>query len=1218
LDSHLNAEQIEELLRSAHGNEDRSLEERARDERLSGHLQGCTQCQSRLIEERVAMDRLARIAASGDAPPGPQCPSDDAWMEIAAGVFDVDSDNYVSHAAHCDHCSPLLHQAIADTADDLTPEEEAEIAGLPSSRPAWQHKFAAVLRESKIQSTPTLRRTRLLSWAVFGALAASILVTVAFVVRGRWSPSPERLLAQAYSEDRTLELRIPGGDASPLRTERGANRSLMEQDPTLLQAEALIGRKLRAHPGDPHWLQLQARADLLTWNYEPAITSLTEAEAINPDSASLLTDLSTAYFESAEVTRNHDDYAKSIELLGKVLDQNPNDEIALFNRALVLERLYLNAQALDDWNRYLKQFPTGKWAREAATHRLDVLQQVEGRQKSDLEPLLEPRAFIAAAREADFPQRIDNHIESYLDIALQRWLSTAYSSETGRNSLEARSDARTALEILSVETGRLHKDEFLRDLLADPARRTKSSPVAALSIAITDNHSGRNDQAIQKARQSEVDFRRIGNEAGILRAVFEQAYGEQRTLNSPDCLKDAVRAAGMAHNLRYTWLEAQSLIEEAFCNNIDGRVGLAALESRTAAQIARDAGYHDTFLRASIGEAATEWEGGSLPRAWSLIMSGEREYWSGRGAKARGIAFYKVMDAIAEFESQNYLQSSIIRDYLPSIDPNQDPVESVMTWYRLANSELMIGHDEAAAQAFRRAESILASAPAGTATEDRRILGIIGLAKVELKRGNLSAAQQLLESVRGQIPEVHESLAVMDFYETEGALANSSHNTLEASRAYESAISVSERALSTLNNAQDRLTWARTFTPAYRGLVGLRLDAGDSRGALVFWEWYHSLSLRTPEMSNPEAHKTATTLAGIKFSMGTQITTDFDAIKTRAPRNSVVYAQLTGRTVAWVNGVNGWSAKWIPANSTELNRLIELFVVECADPESDEALVRRHGQLLYRWLISPIEGSLVSDLPVTVEPDGEIERLPFGALVDSAGRYFDQDHAIVMSPGLIYGLAGHTPRRLSKKSAVSILKGAGADSELGLLPDSASAEEASDVSALFPGSTTFESTSARSRAFRHALANADIFHYSGHAERTSSNSGLVVDEAGPETGSPLLEASDFYSLSLGRCQLAVLAGCSTSLGSADRWIDRNGMIIPFVNAGVNCVVASLWQADSTATRTLMRSFYEGVLAGIPVGNALRRARQQVRSELRTDHPYYWASFEAFGPCTNGT
>ena len=80
--------------------------------------------------------------------------------------------------------------------------------------------------------------------------------------------SAEPLLAQAYSERRTLEVRIPGANYAPLRVERGTGGSNLDKPESLLKAEALIGENLQKNSADPTWLQFKARADLLDGNYD--------------------------------------------------------------------------------------------------------------------------------------------------------------------------------------------------------------------------------------------------------------------------------------------------------------------------------------------------------------------------------------------------------------------------------------------------------------------------------------------------------------------------------------------------------------------------------------------------------------------------------------------------------------------------------------------------------------------------------------------------------------------------------------------------------------------------------------------------------------------------------------------------------------------------------------------------------------------------------------
>ena len=84
-----------------------------------------------------------------------------------------------------------------------------------------------------------------------------------------------------------------------------------------------------------------------------------------PDSPALLTDLATAYFQRAVATDRAIDYGQTIELLGRTLAKTPDDPVALFNRAIALQKMFAYNEAIRDWEHYLRVDPKGSWADEA-------------------------------------------------------------------------------------------------------------------------------------------------------------------------------------------------------------------------------------------------------------------------------------------------------------------------------------------------------------------------------------------------------------------------------------------------------------------------------------------------------------------------------------------------------------------------------------------------------------------------------------------------------------------------------------------------------------------------------------------------------------------------------------------------------------------------------------------------------------------------------------
>jgi len=100
----------------------------------------------RFREQESAMERLERLKTDAPAPPGPQCPAAEVWLEVIAGTHLHRAESYLSHAFQCDYCEPLLRQAAIDLEDEVSPKEEDAIARLRTSTPEGQRELAAILR----------------------------------------------------------------------------------------------------------------------------------------------------------------------------------------------------------------------------------------------------------------------------------------------------------------------------------------------------------------------------------------------------------------------------------------------------------------------------------------------------------------------------------------------------------------------------------------------------------------------------------------------------------------------------------------------------------------------------------------------------------------------------------------------------------------------------------------------------------------------------------------------------------------------------------------------------------------------------------------------------------------------------------------------------------------------------------------------------------------
>jgi tetratricopeptide (TPR) repeat protein len=261
----------------------------------------------------------------------------------------------------------------------LTAEEETALGGFESCQAGWQERMAAKLANprrtggigawlrERLFPTP-----RVPGWAYGAGLASLAAASFLGLVFFQQRPIDD-LLATAYTEQRTLELRIPKAAYGPVRLVRGSgDRSRLDRPAALLEGEARIAREVEKEPASPALLQAMGRANLLAWNYEAAIASFEQALKLQPDSPSLLTDLASAYFERDEANPNAAGHVPAADLLSKALKAAPDDPVALFNRAIVYERMHRYDQSIEDWQHYLRVDPGSSWTPEARTRLADV------------------------------------------------------------------------------------------------------------------------------------------------------------------------------------------------------------------------------------------------------------------------------------------------------------------------------------------------------------------------------------------------------------------------------------------------------------------------------------------------------------------------------------------------------------------------------------------------------------------------------------------------------------------------------------------------------------------------------------------------------------------------------------------------------------------------------------------------------------------------------
>jgi tetratricopeptide (TPR) repeat protein len=363
---HLSIEELEELSQQRGPAENQA------------HMQVCPQCKSLLAdcqELSAKLSQLASVRIGGND--GMNCPDERVWLDVAGGTLSPEeTTKYVQHAADCPSCGPKLQAATQLFQDELTPEEEKAISSLPSASPTAQRRLAERLTQSTPSPLPepVHKGKRSIWWPLSFSLAgaAAVAAVVFFLVPvllSRNSPAEaQKLLAEAYTQDRKIEMRIPGAKHAEMKQQRSGDAgSLLAMPEAERKALDKIAAGQKKDPDNPQWLILQAQADLLDRRYKPALSALSRVET-GTDSTDFLLTRALALNEQGEAEHDPQLQGHAIDLLGRILQKEPDNTTALFNQAIVCEELYMYECASKDWQHVLQIEKDPGWIAEAREH----------------------------------------------------------------------------------------------------------------------------------------------------------------------------------------------------------------------------------------------------------------------------------------------------------------------------------------------------------------------------------------------------------------------------------------------------------------------------------------------------------------------------------------------------------------------------------------------------------------------------------------------------------------------------------------------------------------------------------------------------------------------------------------------------------------------------------------------------------------------------------
>jgi CHAT domain-containing protein len=1112
------------------------------DAAAKSHAEACPECKENIEswgEDSASLEVLRQ--QNGEAPTS-DCPSMQDLANYCAGLAGERSGELLDHLSHCGRCVAIVGCALEYGEPETTP-------ALRSSGSKWQREMAATFaRDSKKGGG---------HWR-YGGIAAAILLAAGGSLWWREQErvsGPARLLAQAYTEARPFEYRLPDRGYGTVRQTRGSG---FDRPAALDSANVEIKLRLSTHAGDPEFLALKGQAQLLVGDHNGAIESLEQASKAKPDNSEFLSELGTAYAVRGSAEQRTIDYGHAVDLYVRALKKRPSSERDLYNLALTYQNLWLVEEAIGTWNKLLKLKPDPGWRSEAETH-LAALEKIrQERKKAEDSVVKDPAVF--AQRFATSP---DFDPEQYHEIFWMEWLP----------AIKTNPAAAPAIEIEANEFKRRFNDGYLLEIVSAGRGKPGLQAILDLAAAVALNKSGQTDRAAAAAKKAASELHSAGAIAGELRAKIELAYANRRASKNAECLELMNEALRQAAPRSYPWLTGQAHMEHAGCAERLSQSGAARIEVANARRLLEKAGLNQLALRASGYVTGLDRMSGNYTPIWEEAPRGLQSYWTSAASPLRAQDFQFNLQWSARAMGWGEAAVVLDRASIQSLERAGNPEMEALNRVYFANLLKENREYAEATNEFKQAERLFHLISPGPTLENLTWLARLGRCEIEVEAGRGRDIVKDLEDLSANAGS-RSSVDQMRVQQIRGLAFVATGEWQHAIDAFQKAVEWNQRKAASLPSYLDRIPILEAAAPSYRNLAELQLvRLHDTKSSLATWMRYQG---------GPSASE-----GGL----------------------SLTYAVLPSTIAIWtINGATVTS-RFVEASTSEVEKTARRFLQLCSTPDTSEGEIRQLGNRLYRWLIEPeLRGS--PDAIIYLRTDSWLASIPFGAFVNNSGRYLQADRAFTNLLGAEETASPKSVITADSPALIVSVPYAQAAGQRPLAPLESVKREASEVSSRFHQPVVLEGPSVSAESITARSGESSIFHFTGHGWVNGGDGALILPPAAD--GDPRFETSrEIAKQNWRQCVLAVLSACLTAAGEERGAVNNQSLVRAMLEAGARQVVAARWSVDSEATRALMGQFYSRVLSGEGVSKSLDDAGAELAKSANWRHPYYWAGFDTF-------
>lgn len=1157
LEEHISSAELASLLKSLE-----ALDCGGPDGRqLAQHLRQCDECRE-LAEMHW---RLKDLRGSSESESTIHCQDAAVWLDWAEGNRPDYGPTLLKHASQCAKCSGLLKEVT-----ELAQESQIELDAtkLASASVDWQLRVAKEMASSQGVSaagrvpSKVVPSSRRWFWALV-PVAALILISAWLVgtkTEKDREPSNEHLLALAYNKQRTLALRIPGGDPAPMASgTRGATG--LEPPEELLELQLRVRQHLDQNNNDPYWHQVRGEVELLQGKGFAARNDFETAREANAALPNLASDLASASFVIGESGGPSEAYGVALDLLDSEITLHPNDSMLLYNRALCRIRVGKREKAVEDLKKALENEPTDEW-RRAIQAEID-------------------RISAHSVLGAPFTQKglglAGDAYETSLQEAIEQLLPHWGDSQQTRDRL---------IQIANVGTN--HQDLWLQDWIAAARSARSIRGDTALANAVHMGTVGRAGDSLAQAKEAMLLYKRANNRPGELRAELAVVYALQRLDRARECLESSASLERDLGNKQYSWLRAQLTLEQADCEGLSGDFNKAQRNFEKSLALSDHAGLSQLHLRA-IGSLALLLDIIGKPlAAWDLNTEGIKFC---AQVKCPPIRHYQLLYNSASFAEELDLSHLAADEMLEAVRVAAQTGDITTHAYAVETLAVMQGRSgdyDASARSFAEAAKIIHSSRNSPIPVLYQAEWDTDRAEILLQKGNKDDALNVLRGNGAGMDRSDYQEGRLRYLEELAAIQLAKGNISDGLSSAWRAVALAEKSLPEIHDPRARELWERENVFAYTQLVKGYLQSGHAAEALDAWErfrrvpyerFHEPLGRSTPEKEG--------------MLQGTQ----------PDPRVLVI-ARIERNYVLWLVAVHPLRVIMMAtvADGSRIRMLATTLYHLCSDRNSSIQDIRTVGDQIYKILLAPFGSELDRHVDLWLDLDPSLDVLPVSAIPTPSGQWLGASSDLAVAPRL-WTLTFHdtlAPQPLTASAKIVVVDG------FGQRPAQRTGySESSEIAGLFVHPELIVGDSTSAVELKKYLIAANVFHFSGHALSESGSEAILGNHGN------FLTADMVSSLRLKHCALAVLAACNTTATGPDRFAEIPDLRNAMLRAGARTVVASTWNVDDHSTHALMLSFYREILKGKTPEESLRVAKESIQAIPSWQHPFYWASFESF-------